>query len=545
MPDAFGNPLPGEASAQNQPATAAIVAPPSGYPDMTPTPGQRTATAPVPSSSPDILGTAWKKNGSTEHGEAEPWQEQGTPLDRIMRATGDAYYNAPSQGAQLGRMSAITPDAEDWVNRNLGWAGRNIVNPAATAVGTGIADVAGIGAGVGQAAQEGLRAVVPSQQLRRDLTILPASINPGLAEVSTALSALSNRPSAQPAPNPNYVGDLKPGDVAPPKPITPTVQGLLGPVADGDVSATGVYGPYGAPSGYTKPAIPPVSPTTAAEMKPVATFLLDKARASGADMNQDYTNTFIDKVTADAMPAGPGTAAVSGPSDPVTAMVQRLQGLRDQPLSIKDVMGMDQELNARKRAVINSDPDLARRLGDLQDTLRSQIDAATSTDVGGGSDGWQAFSDGRAAYSQYKKMQTLEDIRDKALGMEQPATAMQSNISKWATDPKKSWGLDDSEKDALSAAGDRGYLGEVVRSAGGRLAAQTAGPVVGAMAGAMTPFPIVGPIIGAMAGKGVESLISTAVRKAGVNAQLGKVSDALKVLGSKVQVPTDMSWPPP
>lgn len=278
--------------------------------------------------------------------------------------------------------------------------------------------------------------------------------------------------------------------------------------------------------------VTPATPTTAAEALPVATRLLDKARNSGADLQPDYVNKFVDKVTADAEPAGPGTAAVSGPNDPVAAMVHRLQALRDQPLSVKDVMGMDQELNARQRAAIKTDPDLARRLGDLQDSLREQVDAATEADVGGGADGWNAFKDGRAAYSQYKKMQAVEDMKDRADGTQNPTSSYKTAVNNFVNGTK-SRGWTDEEKASLQDSADRGVIGGTLHVLGSRLLPHVAG-AVGAS---------IGGIPGFIAGEALAHFGGAGARAAANALQTQRFNQTMGVLGSRVPSNPLASYP--
>ena len=267
-------------------------------------------------------------------------------------------------------------------------------------------------------------------------------------------------------------------------------------------------------------------PTASAEALPVATSLLEKAKNSGADLHPDYVNRFIDKVTADAEPAGPGTAAIAGPGDPVATMVQRLQALRDQPLNIKDVMGMDQELNARQRAAIKTDPDLARRLGNLQDSLRDQIDAATEADVGGGVEGWRAFKDGRAAYSQYKKMQAVEDMKERADGTQNPTTSYKTAVNNFINGPK-SRGWTDEEKASLKDSADRGVIGGTLHMLGGRLVPYVAGAATFGTTGATE----------AIASMVAAHYAGEMVRNVGNALQTRRFNRTMGVLGSSIPNP--------
>ncbi|HEY2417121.1 MAG TPA: hypothetical protein VGH84_04325, partial [Steroidobacteraceae bacterium] len=316
---------------------------------------------------------------------------------------------------------------------NSGWLGRNVLAPAGDIVG----DVGGtVGTAVKGAQGLVANALEPAvgTLAARDIAALPEAFPLAGRELGA--------PNAAATPS---LGDVRQG-----------VRNVLTEPWRKD-PVTGEPKPPPGAATAPQPAAG-AGPTTSAEALPIATTLLDKARASGADLSPDYVNKFIDKVTSDAEPAGPGTAAVSGPNDPVAGMVQRLQALRDQPLNIKDVMGMDQELNARQRAAIKTDPDLARRIGNLQDSLRDQVDAATQADVGGGADGWNAFKDGRAAYSQYKKMQAVEDMKERADGMQNPTSSYKTAVNNFANGPKAR-GWSDDEIASLKDSADRGVIG--------------------------------------------------------------------------------------
>jgi hypothetical protein len=408
----------------------------------------------------------------------------------------------PAANAQPAQPPANTfwaPGGRDIVAKS-GWLGRNVLAPAGDIIGE-------TGATVGQAVRgaQGLAANVLTPIIgpegARDIAALPeafplagrelgapnALATPSLADVRQGVRNLATEP---------WRTDPVTGELKPP------------PTPPGAAPAAGAI------------------PTTSAEALPIATALLDKARASGADLHPDYVNKFIDKVTADAEPEGPGTAAVSGPNDPVAAMVQRLQALRDQPLNIKDVMGMDQALNAQRRAAIKADPDLARRLGDLQDSLRDQVGAATEADVGGGAEGWNAFKDGRAAYSQYKKMEAVEDMKERADGTQNPTSSYKTAVNNFKNGPKAR-GWSDDEIASLEDSANRGVIGGTLHALGSRLIPLVAGGV------GLTKYGVLGAL-GTTVGA---HYMGEMVRNVGNALQTQRFNRTMNVLGSRVPPP--------
>lgn len=264
---------PAPAVSQSQGKPMANDALPSWLPAAPATDGG-AATTPAakvakPDELPSWLPTAPKTSeGASQSSSAPPaatpvdmilsGEMQGAPIPsfgeagkRIGEAATQAFITAPSMGTRPGNMSVLTPEAQDWINRNIPLVGPYVINPLGQMVGTGVGAAAALGAGAGQAIYEGAAAAgVPA--LGRDINILAQTL-PVTPESPLAVAAMANRARLE-AAGPKYAPGVNP--------LNPAVveraeaRGAVRNALDGQAvppaSDTGIPGPIGATP--TRPA---------------------------------------------------------------------------------------------------------------------------------------------------------------------------------------------------------------------------------------------------------------------------------------------------
>jgi hypothetical protein len=143
-------------------------------------------------------------------------------------------------------------------------------------------------------------------------------------------------------------------------------------------------------------------------------------------------------------------------------------------------------------------------------------------DVTGGTQGFEALSLARQAWSQAAKMGDVERILNRAALTDNPATSIKSGI-RVLLNSRAARGYSDAEIQALKDAASRGVIGGALHVFGSRLTPLIAGGI-GATGG---PF-------GAIATAGITHALGSGARALATNIQEGRAQNALSVLGSGV-----------
>jgi len=288
------------------------------------------------------------------------------------------------------------------------------------------------------------------------------------------------------------------------------------------------------PQPQPPPSISPVPPTpkTAAEAKQMASDYYTAANQAGGTLSPAFTNRWIDA----ASKIGPQTEAgklVSG-TNPMSALTERLQQLRDKPLTLQDVQDIDEGLGN----LIDSEHDVTglskvgKNLLNVQSTLRNMIAGAGPADVTGGTAGFDALNNGRAAWSQAMKMSDLERIQNRAAMMDQPATGFKTGIRTLLNNPSRVRGYSADEIEALKDAQNRGVIGQALHVLGSRLL-----PLVGAAFGHGE-----GGLVGSAIGMGAGHMASSAARNAAEALQAARMQNAMDTVARNMPPPA--GWRP-
>lgn len=285
----------------------------------------------------------------------------------------------------------------------------------------------------------------------------------------------------------------------------------------------------GETTSVTAPAVAAPNPTfqipkTAAEAKTIAAHYYQKADDVGGQLTPEVTNKFLDKAQSIG-PQTPEGQLIRGES-PITQLTQRIEGMRDQPISLRAAQEIDEGLGdiVDKEYGLKGLSKDGRNVLDLQSAFRSMIQNAGPEDTVGGTEGFAALKDGRAAWSQAAKMGDLERIQTRAQLSDNPATAIKSGIRTLLSNPQRARGYTPEEVSALKSAANRGILGGTLHVFGYRMipaVAGAAGFVGGGVPGA------VATAMGAQVG-------SSLMRRAAAALQTNRLDNALGTLGARV-----------
>lgn len=280
--------------------------------------------------------------------------------------------------------------------------------------------------------------------------------------------------------------------------------------------AIGAIAPKVMPSVESATGAAMKAPTTAADAKTIASNFYRQASDAGGELTPQFTNDFLDE----AGKLAPQTAAgkiVRGDT-PLTSLLDRMQGLRDQPISLQSAQEIDEGLGN----LIDTEYGVkglskeGKQILDLQTKFREKIAGASPADTTGDMQGFNALKDARGAYSQAMKMSDLERIQQRADLMENPSTGIRSGIRTLLSSKPKSRGYTDEEITALKNAAERGGIGSTLQILGSRLI-----PIAAAAAGHLP---------GAVASHGLSSGM-----RAGASALQGRrLQGAMNVLGARV-----------
>lgn len=278
------------------------------------------------------------------------------------------------------------------------------------------------------------------------------------------------------------------------------------------------------------PPMPPataaavVAPRTSAAAKQIASAYYKQAEEAGGNLTPEFTNRFVDKVRSIAPQTAEGQA-IAGDTE-ITRLADRIQSLRDQPISLKGAQEIDEGIGGLidKEFGPKGLTKEGKHLLDLQANFRDMIQSAGPQDIAGGSVGFDALQPARKAWAQAMKMSDLERIQARAELTDNPATGVKSGIRVLLSNPTRVRGYTPEEITALKQAADRGALGGALHVFGSRLVPLAAGTAALGASG----------FIPAMAVAGATHLGSSVLRNAASSLQTKRMNNALSVLGSSV-----------
>lgn len=272
---------------------------------------------------------------------------------------------------------------------------------------------------------------------------------------------------------------------------------------------------------------------TAADAKQAASSLYKTADATGGTLTPTFTNKFIDSVAA-AAPQTEAGAAVSGQSA-VSNLVERMQSLRDKPMTLQAAQEVDEALGnlIDKEYGMKGLSKEGKQLQDVQHAFRDQIEGAGPGDITGDSGGFGALSQARKAWSQAMKMDDLERMQARAAQTDNPTTSFRTQVRTLLNNRSRSRGYSEEEVAAVKDAADRGVIGGALHLLGSRLIPIIAGSVEAGARGILSGAgAATTTYLGGAAMRGLENQLAAR-----------RLSNAMTVLGRGV--PPNPLHPPP
>jgi hypothetical protein len=247
------NPTGAASSGANKPAPTSAKEQVLAAPELQLPAAPATAASPaIPDPSRDryTTGNPLGDQGGTG-GSAVP-NAVGDADRRVRDAAYQAFINAPSLGTRPGNMSLITPEAQDWLSRNVPVIGPGI-NALTGLAGTAVGGVAALGAGGMQIANELAAGSGMDPKLQRDLNILAMT-----TPVAMAPSMLTRSMLQPPRPGPrtpDYAGGVTPEAVQAAEARGRVRNALEGPQSEAPSSPTDVV--VMRPEGASSPGMGP------------------------------------------------------------------------------------------------------------------------------------------------------------------------------------------------------------------------------------------------------------------------------------------------
>lgn len=205
------------------------------------------------------------------------------------------------------------------------------------------------------------------------------------------------------------------------------------------------------------------------EIKDMATQAYKTAEAKGGYLSDKFTNRFIDK-TAEVLPQTEAGKIVAGEND-VSKLVERLQGLKGRKLSLSEAQEIDETLGDIIDGMFESGrlTKQGKKVLDIQSEFRNMIDNASSMDIIGGREGFDALKEGRKLWSTSARMRDIEKIIARAEMTDNPATAIKTGFRTLSMNPKRMRGFSPEERKLIEKAAKSGIVSDGLRTFGSRL----------------------------------------------------------------------------
>jgi hypothetical protein len=303
----------------------------------------------------------------------------------------------------------------------------------------------------------------------------------------------------------------------------------------------------------TAPFVPPDPRTPVVIGVRNAAAAIDRGRIGYQNLHQSnlvFDPEFVDGAISGIVPEDPqalARAKLAGPSA-VTDAQLNLQSFKGQPLSIQQYQGLMQGLSdAIETETKGGMTPAGKKLLEMRRQLKDRFETATPADVSSGNpNDIDTLLDANKSTFQGFKMQDMENMWNKAKMTENPTASMKTQVKNFVNDEADMRGWSPEEKAALERAGERGAWGTIYYGLGTGLG-KAAGMGVGAYFGGTKGGPL-GMLGGMWGGNVAGNLASQPFRAAANRIGLGRLQDALDVLGQSVPrrpLPLPEPEPPP
>ena len=260
--------------------------------------------------------------------------------------------------------------------------------------------------------------------------------------------------------------------------------------------------------------LPKPKDLSAEDLKATASQLYKKADEVGGILKPDVTNKFVDDVLSELPQTKMGKAVIG--ETPVTKLTQRIQNLRNQPMTLQAAQEIDEALGDLAYSNMNAVTGQIDKQGikflNIQNKFRDAIENAPESMVVGGKEGFDALKDARKYWGTSLRLADVEKAIAKGLSTEQPQTGIK-NAFKTLLNSKKIKQFSPAEVQAIKQAAEKGTLVDILGTMGSRLNPQFMAAGVGVTT--MNPLAAGAAYLG-------QSALSSASRGAATSLQLKK-----------------------
>lgn len=281
-------------------------------------------------------------------------------------------------------------------------------------------------------------------------------------------------------------------------------------------------------SNSSDPMAPP-TPTIpdASEMRAQASQKLGQADLTGGMLKPVIPNSWADNALK-ILPQSQEAKTVFGQESPIAKMIERIQNLRDKPMSLQGTLEIDKGLGDLAHENVDPKTGIVTAEGNkylqLQRSLRDLWENASPNDTIGGKAGFDLAKEGRNMWAAAARMNDVERIVNRANMTTNPAQAIKSGMTNFMSNPVRTRGWNAEELAAGHRAAKTGIVSGAIKLGSNRFVA----PMVGATIGG----PIGGPI-GAGIGSGVAEGANVILNAR----QNARANNLLNILASRAERP--------
>lgn len=221
---------------------------------------------------------------------------------------------------------------------------------------------------------------------------------------------------------------------------------------------------------------------TSDQLKKQASSSYQKAEGLGGILKPEVTNKFIDDVSREVLPQSQAGKILAGDSQ-VTKVVERLQSLRDQPLTLQASQEIDEILGdfVDSEYTVTGLSKQGKKILDIQDVFRNTIENVDENMVSGdaGRKGFESIKKGREQWAKAARLRDIERIVSRAEMSDQPANAIRSGFKTLYNNPSRMRGFNKQEKEMIRKMAQESLPMEALRGLASRLTGIISGSVHG------------------------------------------------------------------
>lgn len=220
---------------------------------------------------------------------------------------------------------------------------------------------------------------------------------------------------------------------------------------------------------------PKTTKQSADDLRQLGSDSFEKGKASTSALTPEFTNSLLDKLKSQVRTSAVGKLVSK--NNPASTFIQELEGHRDKPMTVADLMDLDAELNDRIDDHVENGKLKAKgqKLYNIQTIVRNAVEDAPEDQVVGGKDGFDDFNQARHDWGQSYKLSEVERILRRADGMDNEATAIKTGFRNLVNNPNRMRGWSPDEIEAATRASKSGLVVDALRVAGNRMIPAMAG----------------------------------------------------------------------